>query len=429
MNDIFVKRTGRLCEIGGHITDATKFAPHRQEFVLSRDFNLSKLYSISWLGIRHLLQELSALEVKGAFCEIPAHIYKIMLMVPHQGGFMRIKSFEAKVIDKNRSHELKLIDMDSLVNTGVLFGSFATLDDGTQLIGSLRHLCRSVVIHSDLPRTYFTNLFSHKNHDQVLFWYDYMIFVGSIFDLGILAQQANTRNIEDTLQEILNITNTLESSAKLLDETFHPTIADELKLFLNQEHEASKETVLSFTEFRDLFQNIGENMQDFFLTRLTPPDVLYDFIQSAGDASSNIQMLASTLDKVGGEFVAKIEHICNFSTLAYQFKKNGEIQPEIAGYFSQIDVLISKVILHLQNYEILKQVLDHRAYEAEIITQLITDIREERLHWEQASSEILIAAAQKFVLDQERDAFAFYFPKVQIYTCPLVPSGEVSFLQ
>lgn len=439
MSDFNISRSGKICELSGHLVDSTSLNEFEHEFALTREFNLSKLYSVSWLGLLKLIAVLERLKLRAAFTEIPAHIFRLLLIIQNKGSTIRIKSIEVEVRDPARKISRRIVSMDHLVNIGLLTGSFVTLDDGALVLGSLHHLGRPVIIEPTLPHPNFVNSWCRKNAEHALFWYDYTSFVASIIETCALAQQANARLIEDSLQFIFTSISAAESALKILVPGFNETRAKSLLELMPKVNEVNHSTVAALNACRVPYTELLHALQDHFLNKWPDAKAFLDHVGKLVILGSGLEPLSKTLDNIGLELCQRVAEYGEIEHLRNRFRdvdpvlvseKNlasvrrklkfhvegssgadwAQTLREVEKEFEGLAHNLASCIAAIQGFEPIRQVLEHRIHESTILEKLFAGLCDGTLAWEQVCKEILGEAAGKLVTDQEKAAFAFFFP-------------------
>jgi hypothetical protein len=174
VSDFAVKVTNRRCELLGHLTDVTPLESFESEFRVSKEFDLAKLYSVSWVGLRRLVTFLESIGTRGSLQNVPSHVHRILILMGEFNGSLTIGTIEVEMRHPKKPGITKFImEYDVLVNNGLLRGSFVAFEHEGLLLDSLHILCRPVFRNHRLPRPNFARNWAVANAQESLFWYEY----------------------------------------------------------------------------------------------------------------------------------------------------------------------------------------------------------------------------------------------------------------
>lgn len=83
---------------------------------------------------------------------------------------------------------------------------------------------------------------------------------------------------------------------------------------------------------------------------------------------------------------------------------------EIKNDFKFIDSELSKCIVALQGFDLVRQVFEHRIIEIKLFRENLNLVKNKQMPWEKLKEKITSQIVDRLVTDQEKYSFSFFFP-------------------
>ena len=454
-NDFEVVFENGICTIKGHLVDSTDLEYMKETFSKSREISLGGLYSVSWLGLQRLYDCIYKLNNSIQLSDIPPHIYRILLLLPEFGKKIGIKSFQVEVFSS--FNEMKKISMtlEKLAGIGKSQGCFAKLPDGQRISGSLHHLCRPYFKDYKLPKKNYVAKWCLENENLCTFFYEYACFTRVILEICSLAQDSTSRLIEESLQNICSRISNLEFCVKSIDPDFSDYKSRSLMSMLPHIHEVSKSVVVGINLSSTTFEAVVQTFEALFMSERLVSSEIFDQMEFFINYTDQLVPIAKSLEDVGVELGDNTLKYGEFSSLEKTFNSfNGtnlteknilsirrklkmdqyinltwtDTLNEIRAEFRAIQIELSRCIVALQGFDLVRQVLEHRIMEINIFKNLLNPVKNKQVPWEELKEKILIQIVDRLVTDQEKYTYYFFFPDSTIkQNESKVMSGEPFF--
>ncbi|KAB8033327.1 hypothetical protein [Fluviispira multicolorata] len=436
-SDFEVIQDGTISRLKGHLVDSTNLDDHKTFLSKSKEISLQDLYSVSWLGLQRFYEMVFKFPNKVLLSDIPPHVYRILLLLPSFGKKVGVKSFVIEVFKPNQDKKKISMTIEKLVEIGKKQGCFASLPDGSRISGSLHHLCRPFFNDFQIPHKNFSSKWCIKNEGICNFFYEYACFMRVTLEICSLAQESTARLIEESLQQICMRISNLEFGVKTIDPNFSDYKSRSLMSLMPHIHEVSKSVVIGLNLSSTTFEAVAETFEAIFLSERMVGSELFDQMEYFINFTDQLTPMARSLEDVGvelGDNTLKYGEISslrkafetfsgkdlsekNISTLRRKLKMDQSINlnwedtlKEIQNEFKLIQNELGRCIVALQGFDLVRQVLEHRVGEVEILKDNFNAVRDKELNWEQLKERILIKIVDRLVTDQEKFSFAFFFP-------------------
>jgi hypothetical protein len=434
---------------------------YEAEFRVCREFDFGRLYSVSWEGMRRLIEFLEKVGARGVLVNVPAHIHRILVLVSDFSGTLAIRSVEVEVRAPGAGGQVgtAVVDFDELVNHGLLRGAFVALEKTGFVLDSLHVICRPVFRTSRLPRPNFAPNWCSEHPRESLFWYEYCFFARMTVESSALVISSTVRLVEDSLQSMFARISAAESFAKAIHPGARAHARARLLLdFLARLNELGHSAVAALGRARDPLRDVCHGMVVAFSERGTTRGRIDAFLADLIAALRSLVPLTRSLDDVGGETSRGLfefqerEGLIGFlrgldvneisPEALVAARRKAKLPPPEGGadptwrstligierVLASIDKDVERCLVSLQCYDAVRQVLEHRLAEAELLDAMGRDLATGALPHEDARARLLDAAGAKLVTDQEKFAFEFFFPEEYVMRRRM-DSGEVVFFE
>lgn len=461
-SDFAVKVTGRRCEISGHLTDVTPIEAFESEFRVAREFDLSQLYSISWLGLHRFVTFLEKIETRGSLRNVPAYVHRILVLMGDFSGTITIGTVEVETRHPKKIGITKTVmDFDVLVNNGLLRGAFVEFEEEGLLLDSLHILCRPAFRNHRLPRPNFARNWAVANPQEALFWYEYCSFVRMSIESSGLVVASAVRLLEDSLQSVFKRISAVEAFAKALTPEAKKMARGRVLLeMLARLNELGHSCVQKMQEAKEPFRECCHAMVTSFVDRDTQRNQIYGSVQSVVSALQGLASLTRSLDEVGYETsqgIAQFQERENI--VAFLKSLSGEgVSPEKLAVarrkakissdkasesdevdwrscvrecqqlLASVDPELEGCLLAMQCYDSIRQVLEHRLAEAEYLHTALPALFAKTIEFAEVRKALLEKVGEKLVTDQEKFSFEFFFPEECVIRRNM-EAGEVVFFE
>ncbi|WP_397600730.1 hypothetical protein [Silvanigrella sp.] len=436
-NDFEVIFENGISILKGHLIDSTEINFLKDPFSKSREISFARLNSVSWLGIQRLYELILNLENAIKLSNIPPHIYRILLLFPDFGKKVGIKSFQVEVFNKQCDIIKTVMTLDKLAELGKTQGCFAKLTNGETICGSLHHLCRPFFNDYNLPKKNYSSKWCIENKDLCNFFYEYTCFTRLVLEICSLAQESTSRLIEESLQNICTRVSNLEFSIKNIDPNFSEYKSRYLMSLMPNIHEISKSVVLAINLSSTTFEAVVQTFEALFMRDKLDSSEIFNQMKDFINFSDQLIPIAKNLEDVGVELGDNVLKYGDFGTLHQTFKTfNGDhltekslstirrklkmdqyinltwhdTYNEIISEFKSIDTELSRCIVALQGFDLVRQVLEHRITEINIFKENLHLVRSNQMSLEKLKEKILVQIVDRLVTDQEKFSYSFFFP-------------------
>lgn len=301
----------------------------------------------------------------------------------------------------------------------------------------MHHLCRPYFNDYKIPKKNYISKWCLENEGLCTFFYEYSCFTRVVLEICSLAQESTSRLIEESLQNICARISNLEFSIKNIEPNFSEYKSRYLMSLMPHIHEISKSVVVAINLSSTTFEAVVQTFEALFMRdRLFPSDV-FDQMKFFMNYSDQLVPIAKNLEDVGVELGDNVLKYGDFGTLHQAYKSfNGanlseksliairrklkmdqyvnltwnETFNEIINEFKLIDSELSRCIVALQGFDLVRQVLEHRIAEINIFKNCIHLVKSKQMPWEELKEKILIQIVDRLVTDQEKFIYSFFFP-------------------
>ena len=430
------------CKLKGHLVDSTNLNLYKDIFSSTDEIDMSELHSISWLGVQRFYEMLTRFDRKIYLTNIPPHIYRTILLLIQPDKSVLIKSFILEVFDNKEVKTKILANMDQVVELAIVQGAFSKWDAKTTISGSLHHLCRPSFGTKEGPKMNFASTWCKENEGICNFFYEYSCFMRVILEVCALAQQSTSTLIEESLQQICGRVANLEFGIKSLEPSFSESKSRTLMSLLPHIHDVSIAVVSDINLSSNTFAAVSQTFEAMFSNNnMNNSNSLFEQMNHFLNFTAQISPISKSLEDVGvelGDHILRYGEVSslrkcfesfpgkdltdkNIASLRRKLKfdqnKNltwDDTLKEILNEFKIIQNELGKCIIALQGFDLIRQVLEHRTKEIEIFEKCMPDVKTKKESWEVMRDKVIAQIMDRLVTDQEKYAFAFFFPNVQL---------------
>lgn len=453
MNDFEITKNGEIGEAKGHLVDSTPLEPYKDLLKSVKELNISKLYSVSWIGLHRLVDTVSSLENWVELSGIPAAIYRTLLLFPDFGTKCGIKSFQVQ-IKTDQNPEKEILTPQTLAKLSAEQGAFVVLESGAKVYGSIDYLCRPFFANGNGPKPFYLHSWAQNNGDHATFWYDYFNFMRVILENCTLAQAATSRLIEECLQQICMRVSNAESAIKVLIPDFAEARARAMMSWMPHVHDISQSSVDSIKKAAQHLEGILFKLEDDLSLGHSDGTLesFFDYLKSLSEFDKILHPIARKLDDIGVELGEKVLQYGDVLALKSSFNKidSSSINEknivnlrrkfkfdttknlnwddtayEVQQEFKSLQRDLERCIVGMQGFDLVRQVFEHRIKEIKIIQENLEGIKETAITWESVRDKIQDQIKDRMVTDQEKFAFKFHFPKAESQNQDKLKAGDI----
>jgi hypothetical protein len=451
MLDFSVSATDGEILLKGHLRDTTDFKHFHSILRENRCVNFSKIYSVSWLGLQRLLEFFKSSNIIIKAKNIPADVYAMCIVFPEFSENVQVESFEIDVLVNESLCKKELHDMSNLkmrAEGGHLFLGFP---NGSYALGLASHVFGDPSI--DL-RTLEEK--SHQNLTEHHFWFSYISFTGFVNDMCANSIKSTSIVVEETLQAITRLVASSEAALKEIQPHSGESRARSLLGLLTSVQKATKQVTDGLMESRVPYLSLKKKYQTILLNqRIDPSRVLFDILKEFSEIGTTQRSLAKVLDFMGAQLVNKVisfGEMAGIVEIFQQIDKNSlpQNKVELAGRmlfptdsrenyewsdiigkveadYQNVVASLEKCTIALQGYDLIRQVLEHRVSEAEMLHENLSSYSSGMQSFDAIREKMLEMTCSKQVTDQEKLSFKFYFPNESGSCSDCLESGDINF--
>lgn len=436
-----VHKTGETIQLHGIITDTSNLKA-LDEMVSDRNvFDCSQVVSASWNGLLRLDAYLSKLSGKITLTHVPYHLFQYLRLLPNVGHKYILGEIELTLLgsaDGGGAYQTRFL------NTAVLNTlahrdpkPFIQLEDGAQLIGRDSFICPARFGSRDYQQSALKSGWYQQNTEQFDFWYDYVSFANITLSLAMDLIQSQEATLEALLKDIELGVNAIEKSLGLLLPNFQATGAQSLNnvsVFVKRSCDHLG-TILdkSGTEVSDILvrmQLLAGN-RDFLQA-----EELYKLLREFGATISTLYATLTSIEEIGastGQQISNLSRISSYKNLILGLKPEDvsdetlhavretmdimdplsegdwlETRVEYLQHLESVDQSLSKIIILLQGFDLLRQILEHRLHEGEAIQDFL---KRGGADWRGTKAAVYSLVNRTLVTDQEKYSCEFFIPE------------------
>ncbi|MBQ47369.1 MAG: hypothetical protein CMP10_07850 [Zetaproteobacteria bacterium] len=427
------KFEGTIC-VSGTLTDTTKFDLLADMVESSIFIDMEHVDYASWLGVKNLLewllQEVPSYNLK----RIPWHIFEMLRIFSMFDGS---KVYSIIVPTRNTTsatlfyHEFRVEYIKYIYDKR---GIFPETEMGEMLTVPATSICPEL-FRLNKEKWNFPKGWFMENPRHTQFWLSYLGFVISTVGVGCNLMQSVDIKLQRILANVAKKLNECELALKVIGQPSTKAYAKGAQLLVK---EIAEHCLHVGTELSDIKKHF-EEIQEKVAGKIIAPDAddsIIDCVVEIQQRMSAIPDINAELESVGemiGNKVGQIhqidhikDEILSFSDPSkdqlgkirksfYMIKSSGDgswesLKLEIEREFARLDKETSTCIVSLQTFDLIRQILEHRHNEGDVIQRYMSDLAAKRIKWEEVEKVLNVYIANSMISEQEKLAFKFFLP-------------------
>lgn len=445
-------REDECVTLRGHLEDTANLSGLESHFSDASVIDLSKLYSVSWVGIQTLVSFLQAQKKKFSISACRPDLFRILCMFPDLSDVLTPGSFDWERRDSTGQVSTCPVSADELCRLASMQGRFVRTETGESFFGAIPQILGPFDIAVE-PELRVQSEWLSANKSDYLFFYDYASFLFRNIESASVSISATMVLSEEMLHQIVEKTrsaNSLYSAIFSKDERYSMGGLSEaiegLQEITNTTLSVFKKKTAAIQELIFEFQNLTCS------TTTSQLDVAKAALQVFREGH-DLKALTSVLDQTGSrgsgiatsfsfvsEWYQRLTSM-NSSEMTDKQKNNvvrrlsleefnlDVVQESLAKEKDLFENLIARCIITLQQFDVLRQVCEHRVSECQVLINALSAAQDKQPSIQALRSEVLSMASEKLVTDIERFSFDFFFPGERAHRHGTVSdSGDVFFL-
>lgn len=430
-------------ELRGHLHDSTDLSMLDDKLRAQHRLKLSKLYSVTWIGLSQLLDKLALINDDIILDEIPLHLFCILVVMPKFGRF-RCGSIVFDSRKLGAGSLLQPILYSELVLLAERSGVIGYFEDGEPIPVPLNHLCYTLGPKGRAGLTF--NIVQSESHKFPLeffsFLSNYFWFCSRVLQSSVMSIHAATVLIDESMQRITTRASTFEAAIKVINRNFSGGKVRELfKIlpFIRKISGDAEEAVRG--AWNQVAQTAAEYHHWLVVGKFDNTEKIRAIIRDFSKHGQILIEITGQIEKIGstlGEKVLTCSQISKICEPLFHFEADKMNESDvravrrklgfdegITDWHSVLRLVenvsaslsddVEKCIVALQSFDLVRQVLEHRITEIGIIGKA-TDGELSDL-WSDIKSSVLMAAFAKLVTDQEKLIFQYFFSDFQSEDC------------
>ncbi|WP_141734640.1 hypothetical protein [Oligoflexus tunisiensis] len=434
-----VHKTGETIQLHGIITDTSNLKV-LDEMVSDRNvFDCSQVVSASWNGLLRLDAYLSKLSGQITLTHIPYHLFQYLRLLPNVGQKYVLGEIELTLLasaEGGGAYQTRFLN--SAVLNHIAHADpkpFIQLEDGAQLIGRDSFICPARFGSRDYQQTALTSGWYQQNTEQFDFWYDYVSFANITLSLAMDLIQSQEATLESLLRDIELGVTAIETSLGLLIPEFKAEGAhslSEVALFVRKACDQLG-TILdkSGGEVSDVLvrMQLLAGSQDFLQA-----EALYKLLREFSNTIGTLYPTLASIEEIGastGRQISNLSRIGKYKALVLGVEDVSEetmnavretmdimdplsdgdwieTRNEFVQHLESVDQSLSKIIILLQGFDLLRQILEHRLHESEAIQDFL---KRGGADWRGTKAAVFSLVNRTLVTDQEKYSCEFFIPE------------------
>jgi len=436
-----VHKTGETIQLHGIITDTSNLKV-LDEMVSERNvFDCSQVMSASWNGLLRFDAYLSKLSGHITLTHIPYHLFQYLRLLPNVGQKYELGDIELTLLGSTASGDtcqtrfLNAAVLNSLAHRDPK--PFIQLEDGAQLIGRDSFICPARFGSRDYQQSALKSGWYQQNTEQFDFWYDYVSFANITLSLAMDLIQSQESTLETLLKDIELGVNSIEKSLGILIPTFQATGARSLSdttVFVKEACE----------ELGGILDKSGKEVSDVLVRMqllagnhdFLQADALYRLLREFGETVATLYSTLTSIEEIGastGQQISNLSRISGYKDLILGLAPEDvseenlnavretmdimdplsdgdwlETRTEFLQHLDAVDQSLSKIIILLQGFDLLRQILEHRLHEGEAIQDFL---KRGGADWRGTKAAVFSLVNRTLVTDQEKYSCDFFIPE------------------
>jgi hypothetical protein len=436
-----VHKTGETIQLHGILTDTSNLKV-LDEMVSDRNvFDCSQVVSASWNGLLRLDAYLSKLSGQITLTHIPYHLFQYLRLLPNVGQKYVLGDIELTLLgsaEGGGSYQTRFLNTAVLNNIAHTDPQpFIQLEDGAQLIGRDSFICPARFGNRDYQQTALKSAWYQQNTEQFDFWYDYVSFANITLSLAMDLIQSQDSTLETLLKDIELSVISIEKSLGLLQPGFQGTGASSLSEVTIFVHKACDQLGIILDKASKEVSDVLVRMQllagncDF-----SQADSLYKLLREFSETISTLYPTLTRIEEIGastGQQISSLARIGKYKDIILGLAPEDvaeetlnavretmdimdplsegdwlETRTEFLQHLEGVDQSLSKIIILLQGFDLLRQILEHRLHESEAIQDFL---KRGGADWRGTKAAVFSLVNRTLVTDQEKYSCEFFIPE------------------
>lgn len=311
---------------------------------------------------------------------------------------------------------------------GMLNGTISTFNP---------ELFRTPISHSRK----FQSQWAQQNLEQANFWYHYVAFLGATTRLAGKLLRSLERDIIRSLTNIERRIANAEISLNYLNIDITNKQSFALKKLIHNLETECQGFAAEINVLVIVLDKIQTQLQtDLLNPKLKTGDFIWNAIKKVAHLQSSLTQITSLIEDVGTSSITHIMELGTIDEISRAFDsltiqsvnqetldKIREImmlvdplnatswegtKSEVFEELSEIESLVNECLMQFQDFDLLRQVLEHRILEAEMVRDVIPELKDINISWETVRMMMVEQMRKRLLTDQEKYSFSFFLPGV-----------------
>ena len=424
--------------ISGSITDTTTFEPVEQVITSGMVVDCHGLGPCSWNGLTNFIPFISDRGLTNvALTDVPAEVYRYLRLIPGVGDGSTVRVIKANIAVRSVANpELKGEQSIHVADT-VGQGGALVPDLATGWVGDLANLAAGQGAH--LQAASFVEPTYRASAEAVNFWYHYARFSSDTISLTRLMIDSLRFGLHQQLDHLsVRLATVKEHFAQLPG---RPSIlTPDLRAVAAMVHQRTDTARVRLDEVAAKLDLLAAKVlvNGFDVQLATETQEPRGVVTELQRQVAAVAEITADIEAMGVDLGTAVQAISSADTLREMVQKmpveqfsateleefraaflimdllseGDAAQSKVAALeaVSEIDAAIYGCIVHIQGFDLARQVLEHRLAEAQAIAVAMPAGDPEAWSRREVAEAVTTAICAKMVTDQEKRACQFYFP-------------------
>ncbi len=432
-----VHKTGETIQLHGIISDASNLRI-LDEMVSERNvFDCSRVEGTSWNGLLAFDRYLSQLKGHIVLNRVPYHFFQYLRLIPNVAKKYELGEIELTLLPDGQQSSstrfLSQIELQTLANQTQ--SPFLRLKDGALIIGRDTFVCPPKFGHRSYDLTTIGSSWYQNNAKQFDFWYDYGAFSNITLSLALDLVQSLESTLEHLLTDVALSVVSLDKALSLLFPEDDSTQRSDLRSVIAAMKASCQDLGLRIDKTAKAG---GERLLEIQLLanrpEFTEADALYQVLRRYCADIMELEPAIGTVEEIGAFIGRHLVKVADFSSVRNRLLSLHQVPDDILEavreamnimdplsegdwdetrreFFEHLtgtDTNLNKVIILLQGFDLLRQILEHRMKEIAVIRRFLDAGKGD---WLEAKTEVYALVNRTLVTDQEKYSCEFFIPE------------------
>ncbi len=432
----------------GNIQDNTDFNSQQVYFLTNQIIDLSQINSIGFVGIQRFLEFLTNLGTEFEFINVPLDLQKMFVLFLDDKPSISIDTFEI-LVEKEQSIKRQMVNTHALIELSQK--KTRKLSNGCKVALPFHHLLPPSK-RQELSEATFELAWANDHKEEVKFFLDYLGFVSTTIDGCSINQKSTLTTISEMiLQAVTQMKKIYKAfkSSGFEDPNFDSaklgSLYNEIMVYTDSNFNSIKAKANQVCQVMAVFnrllsqkntalKDVRINLLSYCafaktLTEIT--QIIDDVGEEIGQKVEEISYYDGWLKKLQSH---KLEDLAEVAKIRRRFKLETDAPftwqdtlVDIKAIFSKLDEEIFNITITLQQFDLIKQVLEHRMNENLLLEKALNADENFTQDWVTHRETVLNAVGEKLVTDIEKYAYSFFFPGEQHEKKQELVSGDSLF--